>query len=61
MRHGRTGKAIVAIGSAEDTTKLAAQIDEQNSAVDILTGPVRLEDVFAVITGIDVKQGAEDK
>lgn len=61
LRHGRTGKAIVAIGSAEDTTKLAAQIDEQNSAVDILTGPVRLEDVFAVITGIDVKQGAEDK
>ena len=33
----------------------------RNGAVDILTGPVRLEDVFAVITGIDVKQGAEDK
>ena len=32
LRHGRTGKAIVAIGSAEDTAKLAAQIDEQNSA-----------------------------
>lgn len=61
LRHGRTGTAIVAIGSGEDITALSAQIDQQGDVADVLTGPVRLEDIFAVITGIDGTQGGETK
>ena len=56
LRHGRTGSALVVIGETEDISKLARQIAEEDTSADVLTGPVRLEDVFAVVTVMDATE-----
>lgn len=50
LRHGHSGAAIVAIGSNQNIADLVTQINQLNDTVDILTGTVRLEDVFAVVS-----------
>ncbi|WP_166987990.1 ABC transporter ATP-binding protein [Canibacter zhoujuaniae] len=59
LHYGHTGLSIVAIGNADAIAAVSAQINHLDSAADILTGPVRLEDVFAVITGIEQMSGDE--
>lgn len=59
LRHGRTGAAMVVIGETKNISELAKHIAEEDTNVDVLTGPVRLEDVFAVITGMDMTGGGE--
>lgn len=54
LRYGRTGTAMVVIGDTEEISELARRITEEGTDADVLTGPVRLEDVFAVVTGMDV-------
>lgn len=48
LRYGNAGSSIIVIGSREEIARLAAQINLLDSETDVLTGPVRLEDVFAV-------------
>lgn len=61
LQYGHTSAAIVAIADAAEITALAAQINSVDAAADVLTGPVRLEDVFAVVTAMEIAPGGEQK
>ncbi|MDO4252707.1 MAG: ABC transporter ATP-binding protein [Rothia sp. (in: high G+C Gram-positive bacteria)] len=57
LNHGQTGSSMVVIGEIGEISKLAQHIAEEGTKTEVLTGPVRLEDVFAVATVME----AEDK
>lgn len=50
LRYGHTGSSIVAIGAVDEISCMASRVDNVDPSVDVLSGPVRLEDVFAVVT-----------
>lgn len=52
LRSGYTGTSLAVVGSAEQITALAAKIESLSvgAATEILTGPVRLEDIFTIVT-----------
>ncbi|MBT1018696.1 ABC transporter ATP-binding protein [Canibacter sp. lx-72] len=60
LRFAHTGSSIVLIGSADQTARVTAQLDEKDPAADVLSGPVRLEDVFSIITEPTTEQGGEN-
>lgn len=59
LRYGRTGSAVVVIGEDEQISDLSSHIAEEDTGADVLAGPVRLEDVFAVVAGIDASEEGE--
>lgn len=59
LKYGRTGSAVVVIGGAEEISGLSRHITEESTDADVLAGPVRLEDVFAVVAGMDATVGDE--
>lgn len=54
LRYVQASTAAVAVGDAAGVEAAAAAIKELGESVDVLTGPVRLEDVFAILTGLKV-------
>ena len=60
LHFGYTGSSIVVIGDSGEIERIASQIREADESVDLLSGPVRLEDIFAVVGGFDCEQGTKE-